>query len=288
MRWREAFARRTEFRFEYRLTRPRAATYRWVLEVGVPRFAGGEFLGLRRHRHGHPRAQADGGRAAQVRGELPRPGRQRAGDDLDDRRARARDVRQRGLAAPTPARRSRRSWATTWALGVHPDDAPSGASSAWDDGARAARAVGARVPAARRSGGEYRWIVERGVPRYEEGRFVGYVGTAIDIHERKLMEAQLREVYEREHTIAETLQRSLLPERLPRIEGLEIAARYLPAGAGRRGGRRLVRRARAARRPGGARGRRRGRPRPARRGGDGPAAQRLPRLRAGRELARPR
>ena len=46
------------------------------------------------------------------------------------------------------------------------------------------------------------------------------------------MEARLREVYEREHTIAETLQRSLLPERLPQIEGLEIAARYLPAGHG--------------------------------------------------------
>jgi anti-sigma regulatory factor (Ser/Thr protein kinase) len=46
------------------------------------------------------------------------------------------------------------------------------------------------------------------------------------------MEGRLREVYEREHTIAETLQRSLLPERLPRIEGLEIAARYLPAGRG--------------------------------------------------------
>ncbi len=70
------------------------------------------------------------------------------------------------------------------------------------------------------------------MPRYEDGDFVGYVGTAIDIHERKTMEAELREVYEREHTIAETLQRSLLPERLPRIDGLELAARYLPAGRG--------------------------------------------------------
>src|SRR6185503_9072684 len=76
------------------------------------------------------------------------------------------------------------------------------------------------------------WVFDRGVPRYSAGRFVGYVGTAVDIHERKLMEARLRAVYEREHTIAETLQRSLLPERLPRIEGLEIAARYLPAGRG--------------------------------------------------------
>ena len=38
-------------------------------------------------------------------------------------------------------------------------------------------------------------------------------------------------VYEREHRIAETLQRSLLPHRLPDLPGLEVAARYLPAAA---------------------------------------------------------
>jgi PAS domain S-box-containing protein len=36
-------------------------------------------------------------------------------------------------------------------------------------------------------------------------------------------------VYEREHNIAERLQRSLLPDRLPRLPGLAVAARYLPA-----------------------------------------------------------
>jgi PAS domain S-box-containing protein len=36
-------------------------------------------------------------------------------------------------------------------------------------------------------------------------------------------------VYDREHRIAETLQRSLLPERLPRLAGMDAAARYLPA-----------------------------------------------------------
>ena len=80
--------------------------------------------------------------------------------------------------------------------------------------------------------GEYRWIVDRGVPRYEGGRYSGYVGTAIDIHERKTMEGRLLEVYQREHKIAETLQRSLLPERLPQIEGLQLAARYLPGARG--------------------------------------------------------
>jgi PAS domain S-box-containing protein len=38
-------------------------------------------------------------------------------------------------------------------------------------------------------------------------------------------------LYERELKIAETLQRSLLPEHLPRMPGLEVAARYLPAAA---------------------------------------------------------
>src|SRR3954451_7656736 len=84
----------------------------------------------------------------------------------------------------------------------------------------------------RRHDGEYRWIVDRGQPRYEGERFVGYVGSATDIHERRSMEERLRTVYEQEHHTAETLQRSLLPERLPRIDGVDLAARYIPAGTG--------------------------------------------------------
>jgi len=38
-------------------------------------------------------------------------------------------------------------------------------------------------------------------------------------------------LYEREHRIVETLQRSLLPARLPRLPGISIAARYSPGGA---------------------------------------------------------
>src|ERR671922_587937 len=39
------------------------------------------------------------------------------------------------------------------------------------------------------------------------------------------------QLYERELRIAETLQRSLLPERLPQLPGLAVAARYQPAAA---------------------------------------------------------
>jgi PAS domain S-box-containing protein len=54
-----------------------------------------------------------------------------------------------------------------------------------------------------------------------EGRPLRMVGTVQDITEDKQAE--------REHRIAETLQRSLLPELLPEIPGVTLAARYVPA-----------------------------------------------------------
>ena len=58
---------------------------------------------------------------------------------------------------------------------------------------------------------------------------MGWVGTAIDIHERKEMEEKLSLQAARDHEVAETLQRSLLPEALPKIDGVQLEARYLPA-----------------------------------------------------------
>ena len=47
----------------------------------------------------------------------------------------------------------------------------------------------------RRHDGEYRWVVTAGVPRYNvDGSFVGYIGTAVDITERKLAEEALSTV----------------------------------------------------------------------------------------------
>ena len=53
------------------------------------------------------------------------------------------------------------------------------------------------------------------------GQPLRMIGTIQDITEGKKAEA--------EHRIAETLQRSLLPDRLPEIPGVSLAARYLPA-----------------------------------------------------------
>jgi PAS domain S-box-containing protein len=227
--WEEASRRGEEFRWEYRLRHAASGGYRWVIEVGTPRYSEGEFVGYV-------------GTAT----------------DIHERRAMEEALREseasfRDLADTAPAM----MWTTdeeglvtfvnagwlrftgtsleqelgaSWQLGVHPEDAESMLSS-WE-AARAVPRAWEREYRLRHHSGEYRWIVDRGVPRYEGGRFTGYVGTAIDIHERKTMEARLLEVYQREHKIAETLQRSLLPERLPQIDGIELAARYLPGARG--------------------------------------------------------
>jgi len=47
----------------------------------------------------------------------------------------------------------------------------------------------------RRSDGVYRWMLESGIPRYQpDGQFLGYLGTCIDITERREAEQALRQV----------------------------------------------------------------------------------------------
>ena len=118
----------------------------------------------------------------------------------------------------------------TWTLGVHPEDAEEVRESWWKAFHRRARWE--REYRLRRRDGVYRWIVDRGQARFRDGEFAGYVGTATDIHQRKEMEQKLNRAYERDHQVAETLQRSLLPEGLPRIDGVGLEARYLPAARG--------------------------------------------------------
>ena len=53
--------------------------------------------------------------------------------------------------------------------------------------------------------GQYRWIADIGVPRFnQEGAFAGYIGIGVDINERKLAEDKLRE-YERAVEAAEEM-----------------------------------------------------------------------------------
>jgi PAS domain S-box-containing protein len=57
-----------------------------------------------------------------------------------------------------------------------------------------------------------------------DGEVVRMLGTVQDVSERRELE--------REHRIADTLQRALLPQRLPELTGVAFASRYVPAEAG--------------------------------------------------------
>jgi PAS domain S-box-containing protein len=71
-----------------------------------------------------------------------------------------------------------------WTEGLHPDDRDLGLEAYL-------KAFSARQPfrveyRLRRSNGEYLWVEQNGVPRFEEdGAFAGFIGTALDISERK-------------------------------------------------------------------------------------------------------
>jgi len=80
-----------------------------------------------------------------------------------------------------------------WADGVHKDDLKRCLKTyAEAFGQRQSFAMEYRV---RRNDGEYRWIFDMGVPRFNpNGNFAGYIGSCLDITDRKLAEEALASV----------------------------------------------------------------------------------------------
>ncbi len=93
-----------------------------------------------------------------------------------------------------------------WAEGVHPDDL----QRCLDTYVRVfdAREKFSMEYRLRRCDGEYRWIWDVGVPRFVPGgRFEGYIGSCIDITERKQMEDQLEAKFREIEELKERLER---------------------------------------------------------------------------------
>jgi PAS domain S-box-containing protein len=83
------------------------------------------------------------------------------------------------------------------------------------------------------SGGERSFDAQRQPLTDRSGRAAGQLVVLRDITDRIQVETSLRELLVERSRIAATLQASLVPGRLPRIPGTEVATRYQPAGDGR-------------------------------------------------------
>lgn len=92
---------------------------------------------------------------------------------------------------------------TGWMSLVHPDDTQALAVCAEAFAARRPFKTEFRL---RRYDGEYRWVLDTGIPRFgPDGRFAGFIGSCVDITDAKQAELTLRRSEEHFRALAESL-----------------------------------------------------------------------------------
>jgi PAS domain S-box-containing protein len=99
-----------------------------------------------------------------------------------------------------------------WAQGVHPDDL-SRCLQVYFQHFEARRPFEMEYRL-RRHDGEYRWVLDRGVPRVTpQGEFAGYIGACIDVSAGKQAMQELRRSHEQQRELASRLLRAQEEER---------------------------------------------------------------------------
>ncbi|MBJ6123317.1 GAF domain-containing protein [Sphingomonas mollis] len=109
-----------------------------------------------------------------------------------------------------------------WLDAVHPDDRPAaGQAFATANAAQRQYRVDFRL---RRADGVYRWTIDTAAPRFDDdGAYLGYVGSVIDIEERKVaeteLEARVAAALAEQARIEETLRQAQKMEAVGQLTG---------------------------------------------------------------------
>ncbi len=115
-----------------------------------------------------------------------------------------------------------------WIESIHPDDRQQCVDTC--DGAFARREPLAMQFRLRRHDGEYRWILDNGIPYFgADGAFSGYVGSCVDITSRKLAEEELEQAGRRKDEFLAMLGHELRNPLAPISMALEIMRELAPA-----------------------------------------------------------
>jgi PAS domain S-box-containing protein len=94
---------------------------------------------------------------------------------------------------------------TGWTEGIHADDYERTLKTY--ENSISERAPFEMEYRMRRHSGEYRWILDTGVPRFDNGgEFLGYIGSCVDITERKESEVALQTAHEELHQLKNQLE----------------------------------------------------------------------------------
>src|SRR6187549_450980 len=80
----------------------------------------------------------------------------------------------------------------SWKRFIHADDIEN-VLSVMNDAAKKHRSYTLEMRLKNERTGEYHWFLDKGTPRYAEERFTGFIGTSLDIHDRREAEKELED-----------------------------------------------------------------------------------------------
>jgi PAS domain S-box-containing protein len=84
----------------------------------------------------------------------------------------------------------------SWKKFIHPDDLEK-VLAVMNDAARRQKSYTLTMRLKNGRTGQYRWFVDNGMPQFVNGKFTGFIGTSMDIHEQKTADEKVRQSEER-------------------------------------------------------------------------------------------